>query len=34
MNNQASTFRRIGEGLLALVATGVSIVLLQFALTA
>jgi hypothetical protein len=34
MNNQAWDLRRIGEGILALVATGISFVLLQFALTA
>jgi hypothetical protein len=34
MNNQSWNLTRIGEGFLALVATGVSLVLLQFALTA
>jgi hypothetical protein len=34
MNNQSRTLRRVGEGLLALVATGVSLLILQFALAA
>jgi hypothetical protein len=34
MNNQSRTLRRVGEGLLALVATGVSFLILQFALAA
>lgn len=34
MNNQSRTLRRIGEGILALVATGVSLLILQFALAA
>jgi hypothetical protein len=34
MNNQAWNLRRIGEGLLALVVTIISLVLLQFALAA
>jgi hypothetical protein len=34
MNNQSWTLRRIGEGFLALAATGVSLLILQFALAA
>jgi hypothetical protein len=32
MNNQSKTLRRIGEGLLAVLAAGVPLLLLQFAL--
>jgi hypothetical protein len=34
MNNQSWTLRRIGEGILALVATGASLLILQLALVA
>ena len=34
MNSQSRTLRRIGEGVLALVATGASLLILQFAMAA
>jgi hypothetical protein len=34
MNSQSRTLRRIGEGLLALLATAVSLLILQFAMAA